>query len=365
MTNTVNVIPTIRIAGAVLGLALGDATGDPVEFRSYESIMADGGVRLPPRFRVTDDTQMSLSVWRAIENWTLSAGQTLGQLRLELAAEFLAYRVDPDTPGRAPGSTVMGSLGRLARLGLGHWTQATDPASAGCGSVMRAAWIGVHPKLSDRQVEQVAMAQAVLTHGPAENPFCAAALASLTRALARGEVVPGQAAAWLKSWVLTHAGAYDRQALGEVHQVIRDWHARVGAPAGQPPEEYVSQGLMHVFWVAAAARALTARLRDEGFWSFDVAEVTGEGWRAREAVAMAVGILDALPVPRTAGDAHDTFVDALKRAAQTSGDSDSTAAITGALVGAWLGDAFPAFWLDRFESRYRRELVELLDAVGV
>lgn len=353
MTNTSS--PSIspdRLAGAIYGLAYGDAIGAPVEFDRYETIMASGGVSIPPLFRVTDDTQMSLAVWYALDSWD---ERSLGSLRLELMSSFLAYRVDPDND-RAPGVTVMSSLGVLSRVGFGSWVLASDPSSSGCGSVMRAPWIGLHSKLSDEQVSRVAMMQAVLTHAPAENAFCAAALADLTRAVARGEVVSGEAAAWLVAWADEHENdIYDEVALGDVHRVVRVWGAPADAPAGQLPAEYVADGLASVRWVAERVGALSRALTED-FWGFDPADISGEGWRAREAVAMAVGIFDAVEA------FYDTsgpvcVVPALIRAVETSGDSDSVAAIAGALVGAAFGrSAFPVWWRGRLEPRYEAEL---------
>lgn len=346
MTSTQN-IPSDRLAGSVLGLAYFDAYGDPYEFQRYEAIK-ESGAPAPSRFRVTDDTQMSLSVWAALDAW--SPEQGLGALRLELDATFRAWLHDPDND-RAPGVTCMSALHKLEQLGLGSWAWATSPTSAGCGSVMRAPWVGLHSKVADDMVGRVAALQAVLTHGPAESPYCAAALAELTRAIARGEVVPGEAAAWVDAWVDVHViGAeYDWEVLGGVHEVVRPF-GKPGAAAGLTPSAYIAEGLGHVVWVADTSRRLTERLDSDGFWSFDPCEVAGEGWRARETVALAVGIFDAM-------GGELTVVDAARRAAMTNGDSDSIGAITGALVGAHFGvDGFPTEWFLRLESRYQVEL---------
>lgn len=346
MTNTSTTqIPADRRVGSILGLAYGDATGDPVEFRKYHEIMKNG-VGIPARLRVTDDTQMSLAVWDAIWAWDSSA--PLGHLRLELAATFGAWYHDPDN-NRAPGGTCLTALGALERLGLGGWTEATSHTSAGCGSVMRAPWIGLVEDLDDEQVERVAMLQAVLTHGPAENAYVAAALAALTRALARGEVVPGDCAAWLAEWAawLAECPVYDEVVLSNLWRKVKQSDRRGEGHASQL--SYVMEGLGHVAWVADAADRLASALTDEGFWSFDPCAVAGEGWRARETVAVAVGILDALGGPADAREA-------LLRAAATNGDSDSIGAITGALVGAAYGEVWPADWLLRVEPRYQAEL---------
>ncbi|MGB1217524.1 MAG: ADP-ribosylglycohydrolase family protein, partial [Saprospiraceae bacterium] len=77
---------------------------------------------------------------------------------------------------------------------------------------------------------------------------------------------------------------------------------------------------------------------------------TGEGWIAEEAFATA--LLCFLLYPNNA-------VDCLRRAANTSGDSDSIACIAGAMSGAYLGiDAFPKDWIERIE--YQETLEEMV-----
>jgi ADP-ribosylglycohydrolase len=356
MTNTE--IPSDRLAGSVLGLAFGDSVGDPYEFRKYAEIMKTGGASVPNRLRVTDDTQMSLAVWHALESWTMpktlgDRDASLAMLRMELLVEFVAWRVDPDN-NRAPGGTCMGAVARLDRMGTGYWVHATSPDSAGCGSVMRAPWVGLHPKLSDDMVSRVAMLQAVLTHAPAENAFCAAALADLTRALARDEVAPGEASAFLADWAVEHRGyRYDTAVFSNLWEVARDSHGQ----RYDSPSDYVSDGCDHVEWVAAHAHALAIALSEDSH-GFDPCTIAGEGWRARETVALAVGILDGFIgtcvdfAPATAFAASE----ALLRAAETNGDSDSIGAVTGALVGAAVGNVWDAELFGRIEPRYRREL---------
>ena len=76
---------------------------------------------------------------------------------------------------------------------------------------------------------------------------------------------------------------------------------------------------------------------------------TGEGWIAEE--ALATGLLCFLLFV-------DEPVTALRRAACTSGDSDSIACLAGAFAGAYHGpDAWPAEWADRIE--YQGDLVSL------
>lgn len=342
MTNTMNApIPANRRVGSVLGLALADAYGDPLEFRSYGELLRrfPEGPSAPDRFRITDDTQMSLSVWSALEHWD---GSTLGMLRQELCVDFIGWLHDKDN-NRAPGATCMSALARLERLGQGGWTSATSPGSAGCGSVMRAPWVGLHPKVSDDMVTPVALLQAVLTHGNAES-YTAAAAAELTRALARDEVRPGGCAEWLRSWAerVRDAG-YDERVCANLWQLTKQ--SEVRSAGHDSPESYVAEGVAHVLWAADAAALLALQLPDSD-WDLDPCSIAGEGWRARECFAVAVGIVDGVTDP----------IEAVRRAAMTGGDSDSIAAVTGALLGAAYGNVWPTEWVDRLESRYAREL---------
>lgn len=352
MTNTE--ILADRAVGSVYGLAYGDAIGDPLEFRKYPEILAAGGASVPARFRITDDTQMSLAVWSALDAWDPASG--FGMLRLEIAAAFQAWRVDPDND-RAPGTTCLTSLDRLAKVGLGHWTTATSPTSAGCGSVMRAPWIGLHPKVADADVATVAALQAVLTHGPAENAYVAAAAAELARVLASGEIVAGEAAEWLATWT-PGDHAYDDAALSDVwrHARTSDDGSRYGSP-----EAYVADGIGHVGWVVDRAGDLAAMLAADP-WGFDPCAVAGEAWRARECLAVAVGILDGFA--RQPGSLQEVAVDMLVRAAETNGDSDSIGAVTGALAGAAFGNVWPTSWLLRLESRYQHELARVAGSLA-
>ena len=70
---------------------------------------------------------------------------------------------------------------------------------------------------------------------------------------------------------------------------------------------------------------------------------TGEGWIAEE--ALATGLLCFFMFP-------DNPVAAIRRAAVTSGDSDSIACLTGAFAGSHRGlSAWPAHWIEQIEYR--------------
>lgn len=84
---------------------------------------------------------------------------------------------------------------------------------------------------------------------------------------------------------------------------------------------------------------------DQADRAADPCLITGEGWIAEE--AFATGLLCFLLFP-------DDPVAALRRAAVSSGDSDSIACLAGAFAGAHHGlSAWPADWLRRIEYRDR------------
>ncbi len=90
--------------------------------------------------------------------------------------------------------------------------------------------------------------------------------------------------------------------------------------------------------VLAAAR----RLAEAGPPSPEALETLGGGWVGEQALAIAVCC---------ALSAED-FAGGVLRAVNHSGDSDSTGAIAGNLLGAMLGEAaIPASWLDGLELR--------------
>jgi ADP-ribosylglycohydrolase len=86
-------------------------------------------------------------------------------------------------------------------------------------------------------------------------------------------------------------------------------------------------------------------------------EAIGQGWAAEEALAIAVCCALAHPGP---GEVRP----ALQLAVNHSGDSDSTGAICGNLLGAWHGEtALPADWVTEVEGR--GTILELADDLAM
>jgi ADP-ribosyl-[dinitrogen reductase] hydrolase len=144
----------------MLGLAVGDALGATVEFMTPAEIRAAHGVhremkgggwlRLPPG-RVTDDTEMSLCIARAID----AAGWSLRDIADRFAAWLRTRPVD---------------VGNTCRRGIRRYllegTLAGPPndGDAGNGAAMRMAPVAIATLADDALLDQRAVEQAHITH---------------------------------------------------------------------------------------------------------------------------------------------------------------------------------------------------------
>ncbi|MFF7454821.1 ADP-ribosylglycohydrolase family protein [Kitasatospora sp. NPDC008115] len=324
-----------RATGAMLGLAIGDALGKHTEFDDIEAIAWQWPdwrqLPLPQRALVTDDTQMTLALARGLR--TALARGPLTPLRLErpVREEFVDWWRSPQN-NRAPGMTCMRSCQRLSTPGR-RWQAASDLDSKGCGANMRVAPIGLVRELTDGQLSGAAQLQSGLTHG---HPTALAAgdlTAYAVRELATGRA-PAELPAALRAYALARRTRYDAFWLGDLADHAQD----------RTPEAFIARGWDECLAVLDRLDAALAAPDVEA----DPCLATGEGWIAEE--ALATGLLCFLLLP-------DDPVAAVRRAAYSSGDSDSIACLTGAFAGAHLGaDAWPADWVERIE--HRDELLE-------
>ncbi|MGW6273553.1 ADP-ribosylglycohydrolase family protein [Streptomyces sp. NPDC055060] len=321
--------------GSLLGLALGDALGFPTEFNDVPSILAKCGpwreMELPTPAIVTDDTQMTLALGRGLR--TAMERGLLGPKRMErpVREEFVDWYRSPEN-NRAPGNTCLKAC-HLLKTGR-PWEEASQVHSKGCGANMRVAPVGLVPGLSDEQRAGAAQLQSALTHGHPTALAASDLTAHAVRLLAQG-AEPTGLVGLLRSYAYDNRRTYHARWLGEL------W-TRDGDPT---PETFMARGWDECL---AVLERLEGALRDANPET-DPCLATGAGWIAEE--ALATGLLCFLQ-----------FVDepllALRRAACTSGDSDSIACLAGAFAGAHLGaDAWPAEWAGRIE--YRQELLQL------
>jgi ADP-ribosylglycohydrolase len=280
----------------IMGMALGDALGRPTEFMSLAEITAQfgaAGIREPVKpIQYTDDTQLALAVGEAL----CTAGHApVDELMPVMGNQFVRWLNSPDN-NRAPGQTCLAAMQRYAQ-GV-PWTESGDPDSKGSGGPMRVALIGYFYQHDVASLREVAEASCRMTHG-----HSAAIAASI-------------AAAVLVKLAL--------DCVEPIHYLGEVWRVTDGL------SEDFDQALRRVSHVLG--------------WGSETAAMRhiGDGWVAEEAVALALYCVQRYP---------DDYVEAVCRAANSKGDSDTVACIAGAIAGARLGLAsIPADWRAECEN---------------
>ena len=320
-----------KFRGCMLGGAVGDALGAPVEFMSATAIRSRYGALGISDFdaaygqvgAITDDTQMTLftaegilrawlrSTARGICGWNsviANAYQRWLLTQSEIVLDPVRHR-DIPTDGwlfsieqlhsrRAPGRTCISALRTTPR------GQPATNSSKGCGGVMRVAPAGLfgwHFRRDGALADTFRLGNdaAALTHGHPTGHLSAGVFAVLIHRLLDGASID--------------TALDDAIAL----LVTRPGHEETLAALN-------------------AARALARASA-----TADI-ETLGQGWIAEEALAMSV----------YASLVSTDFESGVRLAVNHSGDSDSTGAITGNLLGAiHRVEAIPDRWLDAVELR--------------
>lgn len=285
--------------------------GRPTEFLAEPNagIASQGDIDLPVPALVTDDTQMALAVAQALDGDACD----LPSIEQRLVEEFVRWETTDHHEGRAPGSTCRAALSQIARQV--PWQVAADNGSKGSGGIMRAHPVGF---IQDNALRsEVASLQARLTHGHPTSTVASVVWARVVGAAAGGMEPPSwMDMAWIAVEDAVEAGprADDGQDWGLARDEVRSMLA------------LTEVGLRH--WDRET----------------DPCRMTGEGWTADGALGV------ALLVAITYADSPQ---EALKRAARTSGDSDTIASCVGALLGAYWGmRAWPKHWVQAIEPAY-------------
>lgn len=325
--------PTADIfAGCLLGGALGDALGYPVEFVDDWSVIRAQHGREPPAELnysgtplglISDDTQMTLfsaegmirAYQRAQRGICHGPSVIASAYQRWYATQVLSGPTEKDGwliteprlyARRAPGNTCLSALKSLCFRGGPLPTLKTPPNdSKGCGAVMRVAPMGL-AATSYVAAWELALETSVLTHGHPSGYLAAGYFAGVV-------------------WDLAH-GASLEEAMAHAHVFVGNFRGH---------EELLSS--------LDRARFLAL----DGPPTPDDIGSMGGGWTGEQALGIA--LLCAMTFDP---NAERGFERALWRAVVHKGDSDSTGSIAGNLLGVQLGRApLPQRWLEKLEVR--------------
>lgn len=320
-------------SNVIRGVAFGDAWGDPAEFQKIDSLTRNNvrGPDLPEHLRITDDTQMTLYLADALD-LARYEGADMARTKTLIEEAYLEYYSDPDN-NRAPGVTVMGSLGILNQGKT--WQVATNGHSDGSGTVMRTSpvafvgkdWVGI------------AAFAAAVTHGAA-NAIAAAILdVAVLREELAGNVAPGA----LSKTALAMASSPETFGLLDTGEWLEGYRVPGGLKSG-------FDELARLLKVTTMRLSLVQNpwevTNDPSRW----AGMTG-GWRSHETLVIALAAVDMFPTDGWG---------ALRRSVTSDGDSDTIGAVAGALIGA-SGYEWPKDVFERLEERYQRWIAQEAD----
>ncbi|MFD7657634.1 ADP-ribosylglycohydrolase family protein [Actinosynnema sp. NPDC059797] len=302
--------------GSLLAGAVGDALGGSIEFDRIDRIRGrfgpSGLTDYAPAYgrlgAITDDTQMTLFTLEGLLLARRRGSDPVHEVRMAYG-RWLRTQGGPEAPHdgwlldvpelhqqRAPGNTCLTAL----RSGVLGTVDNPINDSKGCGAVMRAAPVALWSD-DPREVFDLAAATGALTHGHPSGYLSAGVLAVLVQQVLAG------------AGLLEAVGRARAELVGrpghEEQLSLLDLAVELGTRGVRPTPEVIETAL-------------------------------GGGWVGEEALAIAV---------LTALAARD-LPDGLLLAVNHSGDSDSTGALCGNLLGARDGaGAIPSHWSSELE----------------
>ncbi len=339
------------IRGCIFGGAVGDALGYPVEFLTEERIFrrygpegitayekdADTGKAL-----ISDDTQMSLFtangllvgdtrgamrgvqgdprvyVARAYKDWLKTQESTMEKInRNERFTDAGGFSWLLDVPElysrRAPGNTCLSALQEGTEYP--DYVKAKRNHSKGCGGIMRVAPLAVNYHIRNiRDLDMEGAQLAAITHGHSMGYMPAAVLVHVINRI----VFPPEGT---------------NLSLKEIVLEARDTAAEIfeGDPHIRELTDLIDRAV-----------ALSENDADD----LENIHLLGEGWVAEE--TLGISLYCALRH-------QDSFSAGIIAAVNHKGDSDSTGAVTGNILGALLG-------YDAMDEQWKKDL-ELSDVI--
>lgn len=329
-----------KYRGCMIGGAIGDALGYPVEFLNEKSISKHYGKNGITEYELTDgiaqisdDTQMTMftadGVLRATTTKEMHGitleypdyimqdyqfwykTQNVSYAKRDKYIKSWLQNIPEMYSRRAPGITCLNAI-KTYETGMRN-------NSKGCGGVMRVAPIGLFfeaDSLPDfyniEEIDQIGADAAELTHHHELGYIPAAALVHIINLVAHNDKIS------LLDAVLDMKRAIQRQ--------------------------YKEATYLNKF-IEIIDNAITLS-DDESVSDLDAIHQLGEGWVAEEALAIAI----YCSLKYT-----DDFEKGIITAVNHKGDSDSTGAITGNILGAYLG-------LKKIPEKYLQNL-ELKDII--
>ena len=299
-----------RIRGALYGVAVGDALGGPLEFMSDRQIcdaygrvtdMIGGGwLNLKPG-EVTDDTQMTLCVARGILD-ALEGDNGL-DLVASVGQQFIAWA---DSKPKDIGGACSHSIAIAKGLGRIRWQSVPTAADW-----MEAA------RQTRRDGGRPVEGNGALMRTVYPGLYCKTKGAAEMQARAFAE--------------MTHRGDKSTEACVLYTRMVYLLTESVGNFQDGDVADFLHECLKGTFYDGSVEAAATY----------------AAGGYVVDSMSTAVSCL-----------AHaQTFEEAVCAAANLGGDTDTNAAITGGLAGAWFGfSAIPARWVDALAPGLRQDL---------
>lgn len=329
-----------RVRGCLLGLAVGDALGAPLEGLSSQQIKSHYGrvknyvdgvqawKRKPYRWRLrglyTDDTQQALALCDVLLERGRTDQERLAELYLSLANPKGAFVGAHRGIGRSFRQV-------LAALERGVPAHLAGQPGAGIGAAMRIAPVALFFAEDPDALFESAVAASLMTHRDIRSLSGALAVAHTIRRLILGEPRDPSLLLWVASDLVKDE---NRIAADHADRVIKfGEHARCLPRAVAHAESILDQ---------PRDRALNA-LVDEA--NRHGAEPSCK--RPTQGFPPA-----CIPTCLYLLLATDSFEEAISDVINLGGDADTAGAILGAMAGAYYGlDGIPKRWLDGLQNR--------------